>query len=79
MKPRLGSKPWALWSILAAVVLASFFLISVLGPLPAEAGWLPNSPAAITNQQKAAILGAQNLLVLNQASHLIYLPALQGQ
>jgi hypothetical protein len=75
MKTPTQSISWFLSMALFGVVVLAFFLLILTGALPVSAALQSLMPEAITNPQTAAILGGQNLLVFQQISHSIYLPA----
>lgn len=75
MKKPTQSISWHLSMVLFGVVVLAFLLLILTGALPGSAALQSLMPEEITNPQKAAILGGQNLLVLQQISHSIYLPA----
>ena len=64
---------WVLASVWIGVVVWGQQAPQVV---PAKAALQSIVPEAITNPQKAAILGGQNLLLLNLISHSLYLPIL---
>lgn len=73
-KPTL-SITWLLSVALCGVVVLALLLLTLTAVQPGSAANQSLWPEAISNPQKAAILGAQNLLVDQQIPQSIYLPA----
>jgi hypothetical protein len=78
MNQRARFFSWILSAALVGVVALALVLLVLPGVLPGRAAWPSNSPDALTNPQKAAILGSQNLLQLNYRIDFIYLPTLNN-
>ena len=76
MNERVQSLSWILSTALFGVVVIGLVLLIQTGALPVEAALQSNRPEAITNPQRAAILGGQNLLQFEQVVHFVYLPIL---
>ncbi len=78
MKSHLRNTGWVLGLILLAMMIysISIALSPINAVLPARAALPSVLPAAITNPQKAAILGAQTLLLTGSQTYNNYLPLL---
>ncbi len=76
MKPRVRNNGWMLSLVVLAVMILPIALLLINSTPPARAALSPILPAAITNQQKAAILGAHTLLLTGSQTYTNYLPLL---